>query len=150
MKKAAELRQYLTARVPELAKNPDKLIVYIPKGSIACSAGSLSFQWAYDLELTVTEFTGNPDQLVVPLLAWLSLNQPEQFQSPETKANLVRIEAEVIDHEKSDVQLTVTLTERVVVTGREDAWQAIHCSEPAPDDLGGPTPWDMFAQGGKV
>lgn len=147
MKKATDLRQYLTAHVPELVRHPDKLIAYIPKGSIACRAGSLSFQWSYDIELTVTDFAGSPDELVVPLLAWLAINQQEQFQDPGRNDNLIRVEAEIIDHDKSDVQLTVTLTERVIVSGGLDRWAVTHCGEPAIDDTGGVSPWNLFVNG---
>lgn len=148
MKKAAALRRYLTEHVQDLAENPDRLIVYIPKGRIACSAGSLSFQWAYDLEIVVTDFAGHADDLVVPLLSWLSVNQPEQLQNPATKDNLVRVEAEIIDHDKTDVLLAISVTESVIVSARDDGgWTVHHCSEPTPDDTGGTTPWSMLVNG---
>lgn len=148
MKKAAELRRHLSGHVPELKANPDKLVMFITRGAVACRAGSLSFQWAYDVEIIVTDYAGHPDALVVPILAWMSLHQPEQFQNSAVLDRIVRVEAELIDHERSDVQLTVSLTERVIVQAAAGGgWTANHCDDPPPDDMSGVAPWSLVADG---
>jgi hypothetical protein len=149
MRKAADLRDYLAGAVPSLEKNPDRLVVYIPKGAIACRAGSLSFEWRYDVEITVIEFADHPDTLIVPLLAWISLHQPDLLQNPERADSAIRFEAEVVDHDKADVQLTVSLSERVVVRAKADGYDAVHCDDTAPDDIG-VIPWRLFIKGVEV
>lgn len=51
---------------------------------VATGATSLSFEWQYPLSIGVIDFAGHPDQLVVPLLAWLRQHQPELFTNAES------------------------------------------------------------------
>lgn len=144
MKKAAELRRHLLESVADLGANPDRLIVRIPKGSIGCRAGSLSFAYAYDVEIIVTDFAAHADTLILPVLAWLAVQQPELLQAD---APPIAFEAEIVDHERADVQLTVALTERVVVRALDGALVATHCDETPPAD-GVPPPWWPLAADG--
>lgn len=145
MKKARDLRRHLLDSLPGLGKNPDRLLVFIEKGGIVCRAGSLGFQYGYELTLLFTDYAEHPDTLVVPLLAWIARHQPELLQKD---GDTFRFEAEIIDHERSDVQITLDLTERVIVrTDAAGQLVATHCDEPAPPDLGGPTAWQLYVNG---
>lgn len=148
MKKLADLRQYLTENVPSLAKDPDRLQVFIEKGSLACSYGSLSFQYAYEACVLVTDFTDHADTLIVPLLAWIATNQPDLMLDVDKRGSVVRFEAEIVDHDKTDVLLRIDLTERVVVGAVDGHTTATHCDEPPLPDLGGPVGWTLY--GGAV
>ncbi len=53
-------------------------------GSIASTlATSLSFEKRYTLNVIVTDFTGDFDLLIVPVLAWLRENQPDIMTTDE-------------------------------------------------------------------
>lgn len=143
MKKAQDLRQHLIDRVRHLKKDPDRLVVLVKSGRVAARPGSLSFSYHYDLALTFIDYPDHADTLVVPLLAWLARHQPDLFQNAAAFDQLLRFEAEIIDHEKSDVEITIPLTERVVVAEVDGKHVATHCDEPALPDLGGPTGWTL-------
>ena len=142
MKKPADLRAHLTAAVPVLAKHPDKLHVFIEKGAIATKPGaSMSFEYRYTLQLVVTDYSEPADTLIVPLLAWLSINQPDLIADPDKRAKTIGFEAELIDHDQADIALTLELSERVIVTEVEGGYSCAHLDEPPLPDLGGPTVW---------
>lgn len=149
MRKAADLRAHLAERVPCLKKDPDKLLMFISAGSIGCRAGSLSFVWRYEIEITVTDFADHADTLVIPLLDWVWRNQPSLLQG-EKADDLMRFQAELIDHEKADVQFKLPLTENVIVAKDGGKFVATHCAEPPLDDLAGPSPWRLFINGIEV
>lgn len=150
MKKLADLRAYLANAVPSLKKDPDRLDVYIEKGGIACRYGSLSFQYAYEARILVKDFTDHADTLIVPLLAWIAINQPSLLLDADKLDNAIRFEAEIIDHDKTDVLLILDLSERVIVREVDGVTTATHCDEPALPDLGGPTPWALHVHGVEV
>lgn len=150
MKKAQILRQHLLDTVKHLERDPDRLIVLIKSGRIAARAGSLSFEYRYDLTLVFTDYADHADTLIVPLMAWLSRHQPDLLQNPDTADNLIRFEAEILDHKKSDVEITIQLSERVIVTAIDGHYEASHCDEPPPLDLSGPAPWEIFVHGEKL
>lgn len=148
MKKPADLRAHLAASVPSLAADPDKLQIFIERGAIASRiGGGMSFEYRYDLVLLVTDYADHADSLIIPLLAWISINQPDLMQNPDKLEQAIRFEAELIDHEKVDLQLTIALTESVVVTLAEGIYTATHIAPPVLDDLTGPTGWDLFVGG---
>lgn len=151
MKKANELRAWLHESVPALKKNPDRMTMYIPKGRIACRIGGLSFEWRYDLEITVEDYADHADTLVVPLLAWISTNQPDLLQNVESQTDVLRFEAEIVDHDRSDVRFTLPLTERVIVSQTAPGrFSANHCGEPDLPELGGVSPWRLFVKGDEI
>ena len=78
MNKPNSLKTHLLAAVPELANNPDRLLVFIDNGSARSTVeAGLSFEYSYSLNVILTEFAGHPDAVFIPLLAWLMVNQHE-------------------------------------------------------------------------
>lgn len=151
MKKPADLRAHLVERVPSLAADPDKLHIFIERGAIASRlGGGMSFEYRYDLVLIVTDYADHADSLIIPLLAWISINQPDLMQHPDRIEQAIKFEAELIDHDKVDLQLTIALTESVVVTEAAGTYTATHIEPPVLDDITGPTGWEMIAGGDVV
>ncbi|HJW26430.1 MAG TPA: phage tail protein [Rhodocyclaceae bacterium] len=149
MKKPADLRAYLTQAIPSLAKDPDKIHVFIEKGHIASKYGkSLSFEYRYPLQLVITDYTDPVDTLIVPLLAWIAANQPDILLDPDKQAKAIGFEAEILDHHTTDIGLTLELSERVIITAvAGGGWSCEHVGEPPLPDLGGPTGWSMVING---
>lgn len=150
MKKLRDLRAHLAATVPALEKDPDRLEIYIEKGDIACRFGSLSFEYRYKAHILVKDFADHADTLIVPLLAWISINQPDLLLDADKSDRPICFDAEILDHEKTDVLLMLDLTERVIVRAADDQpghYTATHCDEPELPDLGGPAPWQIFING---
>lgn len=148
MKKAADLRQHLSQWVPDLKRNPDKLSLFIEKGRIASKVGaSLSYRYHYALQILVTDFAEPIDVITVPLLAWIATNQPDLLQNPDTKDQVFRFQAEILDNDKADISITLELSERVIVSATDAGYSCTHIGEPPLPDLTGPTPWQIYLKG---
>lgn len=148
MKKPADLRAHLEDSVTCLKSDPDKLQVFVERGTIASRlGGGMSFEYRYDLVLLITDFAEHADALMIPLLAWISVNQSDLMQHPERIEQAIRFQAELIDHDKADIEITIALTEAVVVTEANGLYTATHIAPPALDDLTGPTGWTMYGGG---
>ena len=132
MNKPNSLRDHLLAAVPELHKNPDRLLVFIDNGSIRSTAApGLSFEYSYTLNVILTDYAGHPDAVAIPLLAWLLVNQPELLANLEKGKTAIAFEADILDNSKVDLSLKLPLTERVIVKKQEDGTlQVSHPDEP--------------------
>ena len=76
MYKPKSLRKALTDAVPDLARNPEMMRIFIDNGKLASTlAASLSFENQYTLNVVVTDFTGDIELLLVPIQAWLRIHQ---------------------------------------------------------------------------
>jgi len=118
MKKPQLLRDHITRACPDLATNPEKLTVFVERGSIVhTGTPALSFEYRYTLNIVVTDWAGSTDVLVVPVVAWLKRHQPDIFDNPERRQKAFRFEVEIIDHATSDLGFEIDLTETVAVAG---------------------------------
>lgn len=152
MKKAADLRKHISTWVPDLGKNEDKLHVFIEKGTVATKlVQGLGFQYAYTLQIVITDFGESPDVVIVPILAWLQKNQPDLLQDPVRRDRAIAIEAEIIDNDKVDIQFTVELTEGVTVRDVPSGFECQHIGEPNLDELlglgHGVKNWQIYLKG---
>lgn len=134
MIKPASLRAAIEAALPELKRNPDRLLVFIDEGGIRCTAAaSLSFEYSYTLQVVVTDYARHADTIMVPVLAWVAHNQPELLANPDRRDG-IRFEADLINHKSMDLAVSIQLTERVVVTTHQDGtYTAEHVPEPPLD-----------------
>ena len=132
MNKHESLRAHLLATVAELRHNPDLLLIFIDNGKVRCTAAAtLSFEYSYDLQIILTAFAGHPDSVMLPVLGWISINQPELLENYEKMQNGIQFEADILDKDKVDLGLTLRLTERVVVgTDAQGNTTVKHAGEP--------------------
>lgn len=132
MNKPDNLRAHLLTAVPELRHNPDRLLIFIDNGKVRCTAaGGLSFEYAYDLQIILTDFAGHPDSVMLPLLGWLRVNQSELLTNLDKSADGIKFEADIIDRSKVDMSLSLPLTERVIVKKQDDGTFTVkHAGEP--------------------
>lgn len=132
MRKADSLRRWLTACLPtDFQANPDRLQIYIEAGQIAArQSATLSFVYQYTLKALVTDFAGDTDRLMVPILAWIAKEQPELLRRSDSQP--FAFEAELLDTETADIEISMDLTERVIVTPRADGsgYDVDHPPEP--------------------
>lgn len=150
MKKPESLRKALIAAVPTLKRNPDKLLIFIESGTIACTgAPSLSFEYRFALNAIVTDFAGSADQIIVPTLAWIRDNQPELMLNPDHMKDGIKFEAEILNSTTLDLSIKLLLTERVGVNEAGGKTTITHFDEPALPDLGGPM-ISAFLAGGEA
>ncbi|MEQ9133310.1 MAG: phage tail protein, partial [Salinisphaeraceae bacterium] len=110
MRKLQHLRQHLLDRVAGLAANPDRLLTFVQDGAIEFHRGQhLSHEYQVPAQLVLTDYSGDLDEVMIPLLQWLSRYEPGL--SPKDG---LRFEAEILANNRWDLMLTVPLTERVV------------------------------------
>lgn len=131
------LREAIVTALPELARDPERLSMWIEKGRIRSPmTESRNFQWEHTLNITLEGFTGHPSVLFLTINDWLRVNQPELLQ-PD-RASGYHFEVDVVDDATVDLHVWLDLEERVRVTAKDDGTDAIeHEAEQAdllPDD----------------
>lgn len=124
MLKLNSLRTLLAQCLPELARDPERLIV-LAEGGQAVSTGttSLSFEYRYTARVILLDYTSHADAVLVPILAWMQVNQPEQMDNPATREKAVRFRVEPLNTGAMDLGIELDLTERAIVTPDPDAAQ---------------------------
>lgn len=86
MWKLQSLRSLIESAVPELKRDPERLIVMATDGAaVSTLAGGLSFEYRYTAAITVLDYTGHTDAPFAPILAWVRVNQSDAGQ-PKARA----------------------------------------------------------------
>jgi hypothetical protein len=137
MQKPVELRAFMTAAIETFRTSPEKLQVFVGKGHlVSTGTASLSYEYRYTLTLFATDFNGEPEALMVPLLVWLRRNQPEIFDNTTQRKDAIRFEADILNHDTVDVEIEVDMTERVRVTKGVDGRLTVeYVPEPLNPDM---------------
>ena len=132
MYKPNSLRQHLAAAIPELQRDPDRLLVFVDEGNVVASAtASLSFEYRYKLNLIVTDYAGDADAIMVPLIAWLQVHQLDLMGNEEKRKTSISFEVDFNNHETVDISIKLDLTERVAVKrGEQGRLDIKHLAEP--------------------
>ena len=149
MRKPADLRAALEASVQEIRKSPENLHVFVSGGNIqSTNRSSLSFQYSYTLELTVTDYAGDPDALMIPVLAWLRINQSDLLANADKDS--FSFEVDVINAKVCDIAIKLKLTEAVVVSLQEKSGSpgdflatVTHPPEVSLDEHGDVKSWEL-------
>ncbi|MBD9530646.1 phage tail protein [Comamonas sp. CMM01] len=141
MRKPPSLRAHLTAALPEFARDPERLMMFVLDGRIATTGtAALGWQWHYTLRTVLCDFTGHPDAAVGPILVWLRAHQSDLLNNPQSKGQAIRIQAEYLNTQALDLVLDLQLTEsvhaRALEGGAPGAFELLHRAEP-------PGPADM-------
>lgn len=138
MIKPSSLRAAVTTAAPELKTDPDKLLVFVDQGNVvATGARSLSFEYRYTLNLILTDFAGDSDAVMIALLAWVKLNQPELVDNDELRKHGISFEVDHLNNSTCDLSIKLALTEAVKVTqDGASNYQAKHAQEPVPEWTG--------------
>lgn len=117
MNKPQSLRSALNKSVPYVAENPERLHLFVDSGQlVATSAASLSWEYRYTLNVVITDFTGDQNLLMAPVLLWLRENQPDALQNSEAREKLFSFEVDILANDRCDISMDLKLTERVIAT----------------------------------
>lgn len=142
MKKPATLRQFLIDNIPELKRDADSLLVFVEKGHIISTlTPSLAFEYRYQLNIVITDYSAHADTLIVPILVWVRANQYDLLQGEHDG---IKFEAEILNHETADIAITLDLSERVRVELVNGKLVTTHLDEPPLPDLTGPIDWQLY------
>lgn len=137
MLKPDSLRAALVAALPDLARNPDRLAIFAERGRIAArfAPPARGFEYRYDLKVVLIDFADHPDRVILPVLRWLEVNQPDLLQGVPSANQAITFAAEFIDAGTVDLELTLTLSESVVVVDRADGGVDLTHLEPQPFEV---------------
>lgn len=145
MLKPNQLREAMAASSPLLQRNPESLNMFIDTGRIVSTlASSLSFEYQYQLNILVTDYAGDIDLIIVPVLAWLRENQPDIMATEEKRRTGFTFKADVLSDTTCDLSIDLQLTERVIVRNVDGALHVEHLGEPPPLDN---TPYQISSSG---
>jgi hypothetical protein len=146
MYKPASLRAHLTAANPDLKQNPDKLLVFADEGhAVATGTVSLSFEYQYKLNIIITDYAGDADAIMVPLLAWVRVHQLDLIEHPEKRKTGIAFEVDFNNQETVDLSIKLALTERVIVTpGADGRLDVKHLPEPQPTPVYSDQFWTLY------
>ena len=158
MRKPALLRAAIAAAFPDLARDPDRLRVWIDNGSIAARFAVLpSWEYRYQLSVLLLDFAGDPNRLMLAIVDWLRVEQPELLQNHDTGNEAVKYRVDVLDSDCVDILLELELTEAIRCTPRQaGGFDLIVSPEPPVQDPGflgvePPVPLSqIFVQGEQV
>ena len=146
MYKLDSLRAHLLAHVPGL--QADALHTFVEGGHIESTASqSMSFVYHYKMQVVMTDYSGNADAVMLPVLRWLRTHQPELFLSPALMADAFKFEVDVLNHQAYDLGITLKLSERVSVHTTGSTAQVQHHSEPPLDPYSQVERWQLYVMG---
>lgn len=130
MYKPTSLRNHLAAALPDLKRNPEKLLVFTDKGRlIGTRTQSRSFEYAYVLNVIVTDYGGEEDALMVPLLDWVAIHQADLLGNGDRPDKGIRFMVDFNNHDSVDISLELDLTERVIVKQTDQRLDISHVGE---------------------
>lgn len=129
MQKPDSLRAAIQAVLPELARDPGRLKMWIDKGRIrAPMTPNRDFAWAYTLNLMLEDFTSHPDLVFLAINDWLRVNQSDLLAAG---APGYTFEIDIIDTSAVDLIVMLELSEGVRLTPRDGGgWNLEHPGEP--------------------
>lgn len=152
MRKPVDLRNHLSAALPDLQREPERLVMLVTKGSVNSTAtAALSWEYAYTLRLLFLDWVLHADSIMAPLLAWVKHHQNELLANPSK--NGIRFEAEHLNTSAMDLVIDLDLTERVLCRPREGVEGGLdlhHLNDTPPLHLPKNEHWRVFLQGVEV
>lgn len=130
MLKTDSLREAMTRSCRWCQANPEKFTIFVESGNIETTGETPSFVYRYQMVMFVMDYAGELDDLTLPLLAWLSENQPQLLLNPERNQD-IKFSAVINDDDSADLLFTLPLRERVRITrSSQGTPQAEHLPEP--------------------
>lgn len=122
MAKLDHLRAFLVSGLPELARNPESLLIYMTEGRLVAryAPANLGFEYRAQLAVDVLGFPGEPAQFFLPFLLWVRRHEPSALQNHDTGEQQLRFEIDVLDNGAVDISIQMPMTEAVDVLPRVD------------------------------
>jgi len=155
MWKLHSLRRLIEQSVPELAQNPERLIVMADEGRVITSlAGGLSYEYQYDAEITILDYNGHTDAIFVPLVAWIRVNQSDLLDNTAKRDRALSFVVNHLNNTAADIGISIPLTERAIVKADEThptRFNVTHPKEPChPGMPCMPEHWELWLKDQKL
>lgn len=106
MLKTDSLREAMTRSCRWCQANPEKFTIFVESGNIETTGETPSFVYRYQMVMFVMDYAGELDDLTLPLLAWLSENQPQLLLNPERNQD-IKFSAVINDDDSADLLFTL-------------------------------------------
>ncbi|MFV0625206.1 phage tail protein [Sphingomonas sp. ac-8] len=119
MRKPDSLRAAVTAALPDLARDPHALKIWLAKGHVKSNGVGTDarLEYGYELSLLLLDFTGDPDTLFAALVEWLAREQPNLLLRPTDASAVIPFEIDVLDDSKVDILVSLQLDEAIERNG---------------------------------
>lgn len=131
MKKPNQIRAVIEQSNPAFINNPERLQLFVDQGQIiSTGTTSLSFEYSYTLNVIITDYADDIARIIVPLLAYLKINQPELFENPQRRENGIKYNLDYNNNDTLDLSIDIQLTERVVAKSQGDSTEIKYAAEP--------------------
>lgn len=114
MKKIESLRRALETAIPDLARNPQQLKIWLDNGRVRSLGrdGAMAIGYSYKMSMLVLDFAADePHTLFGAIVAWLAVEQPDVLLRPLDPDSAITFEIDVLDDSKVDVLVTLQLDE---------------------------------------
>lgn len=125
MIKPNSLRTALTTVFPELARDSNRLHMWIEEGQVRCHAAdptpaeNLSFTVEYTLKVWIEKWSSQSILIWIVLLDWLRVQQPDLL-TPGSSGTAIPFETDLDNEKEADIGFDLKLSEPVKATRRED------------------------------
>jgi len=132
MRKIDSLREAIFAALPELKRDPDRLRIWIDRGSAKSTlTEGEGMTLAFRLNVLVVEMASDIAVLGLAIFRWLRTNQPELMVPGP--GNGFDFDADILDNGIADVLLQLQLDQAIVASERPDGVVDLkYEAEPAP------------------
>ncbi|XAP77899.1 phage tail protein [Citromicrobium bathyomarinum] len=132
MKKPTSLRTALTAALPEIRNDPDRLAIWIEDGAVrARHTETHSFAFQYPLSILLREVKTDIAIVTHAINRWLRRHQPDLLAGGA--GDSYKFETDILDNGTADILFTVDLTESVSIAANDDgSWTVEYLIEPDP------------------
>ena len=118
MIKPDSLRAAIAVHNPSLARDPERLLMFVDRGNArSFMTPDESFETRYTLNIIITDFAADPSSLMIAILSWLRINQPDLLVPPN---QAFQFEVDILDNGLVDLSLNLDLTEQVATIRRAD------------------------------
>lgn len=125
------LRATLSQAVPYLRENPDKLAIWLDKGTVVATGQmSLSFEYRYTAHVIVMDYPYSIDTVTLPAMLWIHRHQPDLIFNPDRRKTGFTFEADILNNATADIMLHIELTEAVKVSDVNNTLALTHLDEP--------------------
>ncbi|MNX91678.1 P2 phage tail completion protein R (GpR) [compost metagenome] len=152
--KPDSLKEALTKaldRAHHISDNPDRLQIELLEGSVhALATAGLGFQYRYDVAVGVLDFTGELDEIMIPLLVWLKRWETSFFLNHTQAEQGIRFERQVLDDEAANILFTLKLTEAVGFEAVEGGFEVVHRKDPPLMNTGVAAPLHQIYANGEL
>lgn len=136
MKKLIQLRTVLTNHNAFIKSHPDKLVLSVKNGHVtALAAEKLSLKYDYTLTIKVSDYDHAINDLMVPILSWMSIYQYDHLTHPELRKEAVTFEMNPVSETANDVTINLTLSQRVNASKVDDGFAYTDISDELPSDM---------------